>query len=383
MNDNDKYIVDIAREKVYQNQYDDYHETFAKWRTAENNPYGYSFVHDTREHTYVDGEGYYHKSAEAAEKSALSRCLGLLGITLLIMTLLDAVSGLVFYEVFQDPAVDEIYFSQVHVHKDVSPLMALFFGGMSLVKNLVGLWIFLHFTKIPTKVAIPMPKDSKILKSGLFLMLTIMVFGRVCNFIINFFLGWMHIDSVYALGIHNPDNYMTDVIYLVFNCVLVSIVSEILFRGAILQTFRQFGDTYAMLVSCVAFSLTCYDISTLGFAVLCSTALGLYTIKTGSLKTPVLMRIVTSVTSYMLACLTMDNATSGRLIEVCLCTFITSVSAFVFARLMCNGKWSFKIYNDPSQLTNGSKIRMLFTNTYTAITMVMVLGMYFLMVRFI
>ena len=184
MNDNDKYIVDIAREKVYQNQYDDYHDTFAKWRTAENNPYGYSFVHDTREHTYVDGEGYYHKSAEAAEKSALSKCLGLLGITLLIMTLLDAVSGLVFYEVFQDPAVDEIYFSQVHVHKDVSPLMALFFGGMSLVKNLVGLWIFLHFTKIPTKVAIPMPKDSKILKSGLFLMLTIMVFGRVCNFII-------------------------------------------------------------------------------------------------------------------------------------------------------------------------------------------------------
>jgi hypothetical protein len=176
---------------------------------------------------------------------------------------------------------------------------------------------------------------------------------------------------------------MTDVIYLVFNCVLVSIVSEILFRGAILQTFRQFGDTYAMIVSGVAFSLTCYDISTLGFAVLCSTALGLYTIKTGSLKTPVLMRIVTSITSYMLACLTMDNATSGRLIEVCLCTFITSVSAFVFARLMCNGKWSFKIYNDPSQLTNGSKIRMLFTNTYTAITMVMVLGMYFLMVRFI
>ena len=164
---------------------------------------------------------------------------------------------------------------------------------------------------------------------------------------------------------------------------MISILSEILFRGAVLQTFRQFGDTFAMLVSGIAFSLTCYDISTLGTAVIYSAALGLYTIKTGSLKTTILMRIFASVSSYMLACLTMENKEYGRLTEVIICAFIVSVSAFIFARLMCNGKWSFRIINDPSQLTNNSKLKMFFTNTYTTIWMVMVLGMFFLMVRFI
>lgn len=383
MDNKDKYVVDIAREKVYQNQFDDYHETFAKWRTAKDNPYGYSFVHDTREHTYVDGEGYYHKSAEAAEKIALGKCLGLLGIVLMVMTMLDAVSGIIFYRVFNDPAVDEIFFSKVYEPKYVSPALAAFFGGMSILKYLIGLWIFLHFTKIPVKIAIPMPKKSKISKSGVFLMLAIMVLGRVSNFVIKIILGWLHIDAVYALGIHNPDNILTDIIYVFFNCIVISILSEILFRGAVLQTFRQFGDTFAMLVSGIAFSLTCYDISTLGTAVIYSAALGLYTIKTGSLKTTILMRIFASVSSYMLACLTMENKEYGRLTEVIICAFIVSVSAFIFARLMCNGKWSFRIINDPSQLTNNSKLKMFFTNTYTTIWMVMVLGMFFLMVRFI
>ena len=383
MENNEKYLVDVAKEKVYQNQYEDYHEEFARWRSKKDNPYGYSFVHDTREHTYVDGEGYFQKTAESAERIALGKCLGLLGIMLMVMLVIDAVSGMVFYRVFNDPAVDEIYFSQVYEPKYVSPLLALFFGGMSVLKYLIGLWIFLHFTKIPIKVAIPVPKGSKISKSGVFLMLAIMVFGRVCNFIIKIILGWLNIDAVYAMGIHNPDNIYTDLIYVLFNCVLVSILSEILFRGAILQTFRQFGDTFAMIASGIAFSLTWYDVSSLGTAVLFSTALGLFTIKTGSLKTPILMRVFASVSSYMLACFTMENKDYGRLTEVCICAFIVSISAFIFARLMCNGKWTFRIYDDPSQIPNGAKLRMLFTNTYTTIWMVMVLGMFFMLVRFI
>lgn len=384
MENNEKYLVDVAKDKVYQNQYEDYHEEFARWRSIKDNPYGYSFVHDTREHTYVDGEGYFQKTAESAERIALGKCLGLLGIVMLVMTLIDLLCYFVFYKAFNLPTAEQVYFSQVYNNSNsFSPVMTAVFGGMSLLKYLVGLWLFLHFTKIPTKVAVPMPKGSKISKSGLFLMLAVMVFGRVCNFLISSMLSWFNVDSIYALAIHNPDNIATDLIYIFFNCILVSIVSEILFRGAILQTFRQFGDIYAMLVSGIAYSLTCYDVSSMGFSVLCSTALCLYTIRTGSLKTTILMRVITAISSYLLACSTMENPSSGRLVEVCICAFVMIVTAFVFARLMCNGKWAFKIQDDPSQLSNGSKLRMLFTNTYTTVWMVAVIGMYVLTMRFL
>ena len=57
MEDKEKYLIDIAKEKTYQNQFDEYHKQFSEWRSRKDNPYGYSFVHDMREHTYVDGEG--------------------------------------------------------------------------------------------------------------------------------------------------------------------------------------------------------------------------------------------------------------------------------------------------------------------------------------
>ena len=60
-----------------------------------------------------------------------------------------------------------------------------------------------------------------------------------------------------------------------------------------------------------------------------------------------------------------------------------AVAAFVFARLMCNGKLDFKMQNDPSALTNSAKIKLFVTNTSTTIWLVAVLGMYVLMVKFI
>ena len=384
MEDKEKYLIDIAKEKTYQNQFDEYHKQFSEWRSRKDNPYGYSFVHDMREHTYVDGEGYYQKKADVAERAALTKCLSLLGATMMTMLFIDAIIALVFYRLFNDPAANVVHYSELETQKTYfTPLVMTLYGAANLFKYLIGLWIFFRFSKIPLKVAVPKPQESKISKSGIFLMLVITVFGKVGNYLLNVIFGWMNVDCVYSVAVHNPDSILADAIYVLFNCVLVSIASEILFRGAILQTFRQFGDTFAMLVSGIAFSFTYYDISTMGFAVLCSAALGLFTIKSGSLKNTVIMRIFASLASYTFTCVILDNYSNGRIIVTCIYTFIVAVSAFIFARLICNGKWTFRIQDDPSELSNINKLKMLFTNTSITIWLVAVLAMYFLTVRFV
>ena len=136
---------------------------------------------------------------------------------------------------------------------------------MNLFKYLAAFGIFIRFTGIPLKVAAPVPKGARLSKSGIFLILVILVFSRVFNYIISLVFGLINLDCVYAIAIHDPNNNLSDLIYLIFNCVLVSIVSELFFRGAVMQTFRQFGDTFAMLVSGIAFSLSYYDISSMGY----------------------------------------------------------------------------------------------------------------------
>ena len=175
----------------------------------------------------------------------------------------------------------------------------------------------------------------------------------------------------------------SDAIYVFFNCVLVSIFSEFLFRGAILQMFRQFGDTYALLVSVITFSFTYYDVSSICYASLLAAVLGLFTLKTGSIKTAVIMRIVESISSYAVSCVILDNYSNGRVVIVCIYAFIATVAAFVFSRLMCNGKLDFRMRNDSSEIDNGAKLRLFVTNTSIMLWLVAVLGMVVLMVRFI
>jgi membrane protease YdiL (CAAX protease family) len=210
-----------------------------------------------------------------------------------------------------------------------------------------------------------------------------MAMGKMGTYLLNFLFGLMNVDCVYDLAFHNPDSVLADAIFVFFNCILVSIISEFLFRGAILQTFRQFGDTYALIISIVSFSFTYYDVSSFGYASLLSAVLGLYTLKTGSIRTAVIMRIISSLASYSLTCVVLDNYSNGRIVVTCIYAFIVAVAAFVFARLMCNGKLDFKMQNDPSALTNSAKIKLFVTNTSTTIWLVAVLGMYVLMVKFI
>lgn len=384
MEDNKKYLIDIAKEKTYPNQFDDYHKEFSEWRTRSDNPYGYSFVHDVREHTYVDGEGYYQKKADAAEKIALTKCLGLLGASLLVMLFIDAVISFVFYKLYNDSSIFDVRYSEIeNVTTYFSPLNAALFGAATTFKYIAGLWIFVHFSQIPRKVAIPLPKDAKVSKSGIYLILVIMVMGKVGSYLINIIFGWMNVDCVFTLGFHNPDSVFSDAIYVFFNCVLVSIFSEFLFRGAILQLFRQFGDTYALIVSVITFSLTYYDISSICYASLLAAVLGLFTLKTGSIKTAVIMRIVESISSYAVSCVILDNYSNGRVVIVCIYAFIATVAAFVFSRLMCNGKLDFRMRNDSSEIDNGAKLRLFVTNTSITLWLVAVLGMVVLMVRFI
>ena len=58
------YVIDVAKQHKYRNQSEEYHKKYLKWRTDPKNPFGYTFVHDSRIRTYVDGEGFIEETAE-------------------------------------------------------------------------------------------------------------------------------------------------------------------------------------------------------------------------------------------------------------------------------------------------------------------------------
>ena len=107
------YMIDVAQDTTYQNQSDEYKESFAKWRSNPQNSFGFQFIHDTREHSYIDGEGFVPHKAEVAERISMLKCCSLLGVCLVVMLLIDVLNYVLVNKYAPDTTGGFVYFSQV------------------------------------------------------------------------------------------------------------------------------------------------------------------------------------------------------------------------------------------------------------------------------
>ena len=83
-----------------------------------------------------------------------------------------------------------------------------------------------------------------------------------------------------------------------------------------MQTFRQFGDTFAIMITAVVNGLCYYDITYLPFVVCCTAVLGLFTIRTGSVFTAISMSICAHITNFVLSYIVLYDLPYAKIAEV-------------------------------------------------------------------
>ncbi len=369
---NKSFVIDVANERTYQNQNQDYNKAYAKWRSNTENPYAYRYVRDIREHSYVAGEGFLQNRAGAAENIALRKCLGLVGIIMLIMLAFDAVN---FFFV---KASNSQYVGNMVMHsakqnnaKDNIPLwLAVSFAAITTARFLVGILLVKFITKIPLKVTLPHTKDKTlIICNSVVIMLMVMVIGRISIYVISNIMSFFGIDSVYAFMMNSSDPKIIT-ISICLNCIIVPILCEVFFRGFILQLFRQFGDPFAILVSSVLCGFSFYDMAYIGYAICCSVILGLFTIRTGSIFTPIFMHIFSSACNYLLSSVALHNTVASRIVEISICALIVLLALIVYGKLIKSESWSFNIHGDPSEMSFSKKVKLLLSTNTIALWLV-------------
>lgn len=363
-NYDDDYMIDVAKEHEYQNQNEEYSTAFLKWRANKKNPYGYKFVHDTREHTYVDGEGYIEKKPAQAEKKALLKCCMLLGITMLFMLAVDLGNVLIvkYYFGLNDGA--KVYYSDLYAYKPISADVVLFVAVCNLLKYIVPIAVFKCLSRLPVKVMLPMAKGSfKLGAFGVLLMLVVMAIGRIGNYVLAYLFGLVNIDSVYYDYIYTDDQTVM-LVFFVTQFIIVPILIEILFRGLILQTFRQFGDLFAILITSFVSCLCYYSFSQIGYIFCASLVVGLFTIRTGSIYTAFAMRISGRVVTFIMTSISLQlGYIGGKITETIICLAIFAGAIIAYSRLVSSGDWNFNIKNDDSHMTLGEKLKTSATST--------------------
>lgn len=360
----DDFVIDVAKEHKYQNQNDEYYQKFLKWRSDSKNPYGYKFVHDTREHAYVDGEGYVDKKPEQAEKNALVKCCALLGLTMLAMFATDFAKLLVDKYVFKLEYGSNLYYSDTRTSGTFSAGVIYSTAFFSMLKYIIPVIFFKLISKIPLKVAMPAGKfNHSICASGILVMLTVMAIGRIGNYLLAHMMQIVRIDSVYYDYI-NCDDKTAMLTFFICQYIIVPILIEILFRGFILQTFRQFGDFFAILITSIVNCLCYYDLTQFAYIFCASVVIGLFTIKSGSIVTAATMRVIVRTLTFIInSVLNASDYFPGKIFEYAVCFIIFICSLITYSRIISRNEWNFNIDADNSDLSIKEKVKVIVTST--------------------
>ncbi len=383
--DIEAYMIDVAKSSSYQNQTEEYYREFVKWRSKADNPYGYKFVKDSREHTYEDGKGFVDDGPSKAEKEALLNCCRLMGIVLLSLTFVTVIQMMVMPLFGGNSYVSDLFMSGFSVGEDKQRELVIASSIFSVLRLLVPAVIFKCVSRIPMKVILPKAekRDLNLSVTGITFMLMAVIIGNYTNRYLAKLFALVNIDFS-SFNMINTRDPVAIIVYSVCEYVIVSILIEIFYRGMILQTFRQFGDLFALILSGVINVLSFGDITMTGYIFMSSLVVGLFTLRSGSIYTAIAMRITARAAIFFTSVgITYVDPKISSLVETFISLTVISAALIAYSRLLSNGQRNFNLADTMTHINGKTKLITLLSSKAMTVWFVSAVIIIILNIRFL
>lgn len=280
---NDDKIVSLRQQDAK------YNAIYRKWRSDKSNKYTFYFSDGRREHQYSEGQGFVDENPYAVEYRAFRNTIDLTAVILISYTLITFMMKLLFSD-FPTGGLFGLVLTKdgFFVGKGLAPVAASYL--FNILGKLLPVCIALVAARIPVRVIMPLKITNKPLFSCCvpFAMMTfsaITVLHALEALILPSQVLKSQIGEWYAEGTANA--VLMGLLYM----VVIPVVSEIVHRGVFLQLYRQFGDGFALIMTCLIAAMTNMYGNFL-YTMVYSAVIGYFTLKTGSILTAVVMRII-------------------------------------------------------------------------------------------
>lgn len=149
---------------------------------------------------------------------------------------------------------------------------------------LLATWFMIVVQKVPANIALPLRKvKPDICMAAVGVSLGAIMVGI---FMTNFFsvsfslvFGYQPISPDMSM----PQGIAPNILYFISIAILPAILEEAMFRGAILQSLRRFGDGFALVVSAILFGIAHGNFIQAPYSIVFGLVVGYFTLYTGSL----------------------------------------------------------------------------------------------------
>lgn len=279
---------------------DEYNKGYREWRLSENNPFVFSGNRFRKLHTYVDGIGLCESTSEKREKTALKNMCVLITIIAVMYALAENVFILPVIMLMKLFGIEISYSFHENMAYGNQYAVLLVFIIEGILKLLLPVLIARKALKMPAKTAYPVRMGSKwaffAAVSSVLIGFAIMSFLRV-YLPTNIFTA-NNTALIYKLSL-NMDVGCA-VIFLIFELIVLPVLMELLFHGALFQALRQFGVSFAVLVTAVLSAAVMHNPFSAGTVLITSIIAGYGIWQSGSVFTGIIVHIIGRAMSFAL-----------------------------------------------------------------------------------
>jgi hypothetical protein len=286
----DKTIINVVEQFDYSTQNDTYNEKFKNWRKNKQNPYAFNFKLNRNESIFVEGKGFETKSAASAEQDCIGKIMNIAGIAMLMWIVIDNIISKIVVSIFDTLGfnIHTSFFSTGLFGGSTEIITAIIIIGS--IKMLVPL-IYLHIKlKMPRQLEhMSTLNHASDLISAICMTMAISAVTSLPNIYSN--RTWQIFNYFRSI---NADISVWDqeefVIYIIFDIIIISTLTELLFRGAIFSALRQFGDKYAIIITSAMAGFLVQDFREFPAAVLISAVASVAMLRSGTIFTAIFVQ---------------------------------------------------------------------------------------------
>lgn len=275
-----------------------YNELFKNWRRQTKDSLGFYYVNNPNELTYRDGYGFVKEYPEAAEENSMRHVYKVIGVYLLILTTLDAAYTYILplllnrlgFDIYYDYFARRLYGNEW-----------LIMGLKLIFEILIRIFPIVYCykcMKMPLKVMFPTKvTNAPLYKYAVPIMLLAAGVDSAATGVYRFVMQSLNIGSEPAFRL--PADPVQLAVSAVLYIVIIPFLSEICTRGVIMQLLRQFGDGFAIICTAFISAAISYNITNFCYTFLVTAVIGYFTVRTGSVKTAVKMRMTSVGFAYL------------------------------------------------------------------------------------
>lgn len=304
-------VIDVVEQFDYSTQNEAYNESFVTWRRRIDNPFSFNFTRNRKESVFVEGKGFENKSFSAAEQDCICRIMNVTGIAMFIWIVVDNLVSRLAVAIFDllNFDIHTSFFSK-----------AIYGGKTEIITTLIlisvlKIWLPTHYLRRRLR----MPKRVEFMTTlnhasdmfgAIFMALSVSAISSLPSIYTN----RMREVFDYFKSI-NVDSSVWDqeqfVVYTVFDIIIVTVISELFFRGAVFGALRQFGDYFAIIITSVMSGLLVQDFLEMPAAIMISAVASIGMLRSGSIFTAIFVQAIFKM--YRLALVLIDAGSEDSL----------------------------------------------------------------------